>query len=117
LSRHERVDGAIVNKDFQRAIKEAGGIQITHRIAVERETEELFDCGTDELYQETGGRKGDRSSLPKIVQTTYMANEIRATHELNSVSGSYSHDQDERHVQIVEQVKATSKQTRRWLPW
>jgi len=117
LARHERVDGAIVNKDFQKSVKNVGGTKATHREAVETETEELFGCGTAKLYQETGGRKGDRSSLPKEAQTAYIANEIRATYELDAASDSYSHDPDERHGQIVEQVKATSKQTRKWLPW
>jgi len=80
----------------------------TYPQIIEVETEELFGCNTNELYRETGGRKGDRSSLPKEAQTAYIANEIRAAHELNSASNSYGHEPDERHSQIVEQVRETS---------
>jgi hypothetical protein len=117
LARHERVDGAIVNKDFQKSVKDASGSDKTYPEVIRVETEELFDCTVEELYAGTNSRKGNRASLPKEAQTAYIANEIRATHELNAASSSYSHDPDERHGQTVEQVKETSKQTRKWLPW
>lgn len=117
LARHERVDGAIVNKDFQKSVKNASGSDKTYPEVIRVETEELFDCTVEELYASTNSRKGNRSSLPKEAQTAYIANEIRATYELDAASDSYSHDPDERHGQTVEQVKATSKQTRKWLPW
>jgi hypothetical protein len=42
------------------------------RKAVVAETQELFDCTIDELYEGTRGKKGARSSLPKKAQKAYL---------------------------------------------
>lgn len=85
LVQQERVDGAIVNKDFNKAIKDSGGSNTAYGRAVQAETQELFDCDVEQLYQETGGRKGDRSTLPKEAQKAYIVNETLSTHRLNDL--------------------------------
>lgn len=97
---------------------DAGGDRRTYSKVVRAETQELFDCGVDELYEATGGRKGDRSTLPKEAQKAYMVNETLAgyrLHELEPPSPSASEPHDDH--QIVEAVRDTSKSVRRWLPW
>ncbi len=91
LAQQERVDGAIVNKDFNKAIKDSGGSNTAYGRAVQAETQELFDCDVDQLYKETGGRKGDRSTLPKEAQKAYIVNETLSTHRLNNTQ--YEGDQ------------------------
>jgi hypothetical protein len=119
LTPHERVDGAIVHKDFQKAIKDSGGSKDAYPQAVKAETRELFDCGVDELYEQTGGKKGNRSTLPKEAQKAYIASEIRATYELNDLDRSDCHhsDSDEHDRQIVATVREAAQETRKWLPW
>jgi len=86
-------------------------------MAVETETQELFDCDTEELYRQTGGRKGDRSSLPKEAQKAYIVSEVRSTHELE-MSEFYDCDNPNQvDAKIVETVRASARETRKWLPW
>lgn len=97
---------------------DAGGDRRTYSKAIRVETQELFDCGVDELYEATGGRKGDRSTLPKEAQKAYMVSETLAGYrlrELESPSLSASEPRDDH--QIVETVRDTSKSICRWLPW
>lgn len=118
LTRHERVDSATVNKDFTKAIKDAGGSNRAYPRAVREETQALFDCGVDELYEETGGRKGDRSTLPKEAQKAYMVSETLSAHRLNhEVRGQNHGSQRDQDDQIVEAVRDTASSVRRWLPW
>lgn len=51
----ERVDGRTVRKDFARSIDEAGGSEAAYGVSTERITRELFDCGSKEMYESTGG--------------------------------------------------------------
>lgn len=118
LARRERVDGATVFKDFTKSIKDAGGSNRAIPRSVEAETQELFDCDTAQLYEQTEGKKGDRTSLPKEAQKAYMVNETLAKHEIDfSKESDYTSNQDERDGRIVETVRAVSKNTRKWLPW
>lgn len=117
LSRRQRVDGATVNKDFRDAIHRSGGSQKAYPKAVNAETRELFDCTVEDLYQATGGKKGDRSSLPKEAQKAYIASEIRATHELELSEFYDCENPSQVDTKIVETVKVTARETRKWLPW
>ncbi len=117
LSERQRLDGKIVHKDFQNAIKSSGGSQAAYPRAVQTETQELFDCNVKQLYNQLGGREGDRSTLPKDVQKAYAATEIRASYELKATSDSFSRHPEQRDDQIVETVRESAKQTRKWLPW
>lgn len=67
---------------------------------------ELIQLGLEQLL----------STLPKEAQKAYIASEIRATHELNQ-SECYSCGPDQRDDEIVETVRESAKQTRKWLPW
>lgn len=115
LAQQERVDGAIVNKDFNKAIKDSGGSNTAYGRAVQAETQELFDCDVDQLYKETGGRKGDRSTLPKEAQKAYIVNETLSTHRLNNTQ--YEGDQRQKDNAIAEDVADTARKVRRWFPW
>ncbi|MEM7771000.1 MAG: hypothetical protein AAF327_10860, partial [Cyanobacteria bacterium P01_A01_bin.37] len=116
--RRNRVDGAIVNKRFNQSIKANGGNGDVYQDAAVTETEELFDCTVKDLYQQTGGKKGRRDTLPQPAQEAYMVNESLAANELERQTGTIGgEDQDEVNSKIVESVRQTSKQTRGWLPW
>jgi hypothetical protein len=82
LTRRERVDGATVRNDFTKTIQDKGGDEKAQRDSTEAMTRALFDCNTQELYQGTGARKGDRSTLPKEAQKAYIVGETVATHDL-----------------------------------
>jgi chemotaxis receptor (MCP) glutamine deamidase CheD len=71
ITLHQPVDGATVYKDFTKSVKAAGGSERLRRAkryrviprAVQAETQELFDCNINELYEDTGGKEGGRSGL------------------------------------------------------
>lgn len=116
--KRKRVDGAIVNRRFNKAIHENGGRGQVFADAVIAETDELFSCGVNELYQATGGKRGDRSSLPQPAQEAYMVNESLTAHELERMVGTLGgEDQDEVNGRIVGIVRQEAKQTRKRLPW
>jgi ubiquitin C-terminal hydrolase len=115
LTPHQRVDGATVNQDFNKSIKRVGGSNNAYGRAVQAETQELFDCDVDQLYNATGGRKGDRSTLPKEVQKAYVVNESLSTHRLNGTE--YKGSQKQKDDAIVEDVQDTATRVRQWLPW
>lgn len=118
LTPRERVDGACTNKDFSRAIKDAGGSDRAYARAVRAETQELFDCGVDELYEGTGGKKGDRSSLPRDAQKAYMVSETLSTYRIRGEHmDSDQGSQSKRDAEIVESVRDTAEHVRKWLPW
>jgi hypothetical protein len=117
LTPHERVDGATVFKDFTKSIKGVGGSNRAISGAVEAETQELFNCSTEDLYKQTGGKKGNRSTLPSEAQKAYMASEIRATHELGRTEFYDCENPDQVDRKIVSTTRAAAKETRKWLPW
>ncbi len=86
--------------------------------AAEAETHQLFGCSTDELYKGTGGKKGDRSTLPAPAQEAYAATEVLAKHALNQVAqdnkGGTQGMKDDR---VVEVVSDTAGWVRKWLSW
>ena len=117
-SRRKRVDGAIVNRRFNKAISDNGGDEEAHRQSAIAETDELFGCSVRELYQATGGKRGDRSTLPQPAQEAYMVNESLTAHELERMVGTIGgEDQDEVNGRIVGMVRQEAKKTRFRLPW
>jgi hypothetical protein len=116
LVKRERVDGAIVNKDFRAAIDVKGGSEEVYPRATDAITTELFDMRSKDLYRSVGGKPGRRETLPKEAQKAFIAAEIQATH---AISGTelYSDDQDTIDACIVETSRAAGKKTRKWLPW
>lgn len=79
-------------------------------------TRELFDCSVDELYQETGGKKNNRSTLPKEAQKAYIVGETVATHDLND-AGQFQGNQDQVNRQVEGTVRDSSKKVRKLFPW
>lgn len=117
LSKRRRVDGAIVNRDFREAIHRSGGSQNAYPDAVIAETEELFGCSVRKLYEATGGKKGNRATLPEAAQKAYMASEIRATHELDQSEFYDCENPQQVDQKIVSTTRAAARETRKWLPW
>ena len=116
--KRRRVDGATVNRRFNKAIKDNGGGSLCYRDAVVAETRELFDCKVEELYRETGGKPRDRSTLPQPAQEAYMVNESLAANELERQIGTIGGEsQKEVDDKIVASVRQTSKHTRSLLSW
>ncbi|OLP16612.1 hypothetical protein BST81_20670 [Leptolyngbya sp. 'hensonii'] len=110
-----RVDGATVRKDFTRTIQDKGGDSRTQAHATERMTRRLFGCGTDELYEETEGRRGDRTTLPQDAQSAYIVGETAATHRLKATD--IDGNKRERHQQIIDTVEDASEQVKGIFPW
>ncbi|WP_250565060.1 hypothetical protein [Adonisia turfae] len=114
----KRVDGAIVNRRFNKAIKDNGGAGKVYRDAVIEETRELFGCDVLELYESVGGKRSDRSTLPQPAQEAYMVNESITANELERYIGTIGgEDQAEVNERIIGVVRQQSQQTRKWLPW
>ncbi|WP_008309000.1 hypothetical protein [Leptolyngbya sp. PCC 6406] len=114
----KRVDGAIVNKRFTQSIWDNGGAGDVFQRSVVEETRELFDCTVNDLYRETGAKKGCRETLPQAAQEAYMVNESLAANELERQVGTIGGEsQDDVNDRIVTSVRQVSKNTRRWLPW
>ncbi len=123
LLKHERVDTATVYKDFQQSMIDKAVSPEGRRRAAAAETQTLFDCTIDELYEGTGGKKGVseapptevRSSLPKEAQKAYMVNEVISTNRIKE--SQFGGNQKHRDDQVVETVQETAQQTRKWFPW
>lgn len=115
LTKRERVDGAIVNKDLNRTIKQKGGSGGVYRRSTEAMTNELFDVGTDELYEATGGTKNQRGTLPKAAQKAFIVGESVADFDLKETDVQGNSRQ--KNEQIVDSVKKSGKKVRKWLPW
>ncbi|MBE9068603.1 hypothetical protein IQ260_18310 [Leptolyngbya cf. ectocarpi LEGE 11479] len=114
----KRVDSATVFKRFTKSVQDNGGDQTAYRESIVEETKELFDCDVDELYIQTGGKRGRRDTLPQPAQEAYMVNESISANELERHIGTIGGDsQEEVNDQIKAVVRNQSKQTRRWLPW
>ena len=114
----KRVDGATIYKRFSAAIDGNGGGPQSYRKAVRAETKELFDCTVRELYQQTGGKFRDRSTLPQPAQEAYMVNESLTANELESQIGTLGGEtQEEVDDKIAGIVREQAKQTRKWFPW
>ncbi|MEM9808153.1 MAG: hypothetical protein AAF959_23040 [Cyanobacteria bacterium P01_D01_bin.56] len=114
----KQVDGVIVFKRFTKTIQANGGDQDAYRFSIEAETNELFDCSVKELYDETGAKRQDRSTLPQPAQEAYMVNESLSANELERQEGTIGGEsQEEVNAQITGVVRQQAKQTRKWLPW
>lgn len=110
-----RVDGVTVRKDFTQTIKAKGGSNRAYGRATARMTEELFGCTTDELYEHTGARAGDRSTLPQDAQTAYVVGEVAATHRLKNTE--IAGNQQQRDEQVVDTVQESSREVKGLFPW
>jgi len=69
-----------------------------------------------DLYRETGGKRGDRTTLPAEAQKAYMVGETVATHDLKQ-AGKFDGNQQQVNRQIEGTVKDSSKKVRKLFPW
>ena len=114
----KRFSGAIAFRRFTDTIKANGGDETCDIDAIVTETQELFDCGVNELYEETGGKPNRRDTLPHEVQQAYTVNESLSAYELERMEGTIGgENQTEVNNKINAVVREQSKQTRKWLPW
>jgi len=79
-------------------------------------TEELFGCQPEELYDGTGSKRGDRSTLSKEAQKAYIVGETVATHNLRSTTIKGS-TQDDKNAEIADTVRQSSRKTKGLFPW
>jgi hypothetical protein len=110
-----RADGATVRKDFTGTIKGKGGSDQAIARSTNKMTEEIFGCKTNELYEKTNGRRGDRTSLPQDAQSAYIVGETAATHRLKDLNTSGN--QQQRDAQIVDTVQDSAKEVKGLFPW
>jgi hypothetical protein len=115
LTKRERVDGATVRRDFNQAVKDSGGDKEAQAKSTVAMTEELFGCKPKTLYEQTGGKVGDRSTLPKEAQKAFIVGETVATHDLKAkeITGN----QQQKNQQIVDTVSDSGKKARGLFPW
>ena len=116
IASRRRVDGAIVNQDFRKAIQDKGGdsqAQVDSSVAM---SQELFDMNPRQLYHETGGKPYNRSTLPKEAQKAYIVGEIAATHDLNEKEIE-ARSQRRVNAEITDTVRESGKKARRLFPW
>jgi hypothetical protein len=114
-SKGDRVDGASVRKDFTKAIQEKGGDGRGQAKATEAMSQGLFGCRTKQVYEVTGGKSGDRSTLPPEVQKAYLVGETVATHAIRDKD--YAGSQEEINDGIAETVEETTFGIARLFPW
>lgn len=118
LANRERSTGVTVFRKFTDSIKANGGDADAIIDSITAETQELFGCDVRDLYEATGAKRNDRSTLPEIVQRSYIANESLSSFELERMEGSIGGEsQSENNDRIVGTVRQVSRATRKWLPW
>lgn len=115
LPERQRVDGATVRRNFSKAIADKGGNDAAQAKSTEVLTREVMGCGTKELYERTGAKKSDRSSLPERAQEALMTGEIAAAHDLRA--SDVEGEQSERNGQIVAIVRGAGRKVRKLFPW
>lgn len=111
-----REDGKLIREDFEQTLKDVGGSRRIYGRATETMTNRLFDCTTQELYEQTGSKKRDRSSLPRSAQRAYMAGETAAIEDLQE-HGPYGGTDRERDNQIDNQVAESSDKVHGLFRW
>jgi len=79
-------------------------------------SQELFDLPPKQVYEVTGGKAYDRSTLPPEIQAAWMAGEVIATHGIQSEQIYYTAP-DKVDNQLKESARAHGKATRKWLKW
>ena len=104
-----------MRKNFTQTIKDKGGSRRCYQDSTEVLTKEVLGCETSKLYEETGAKPGDRSTLPERGQEALMTGEIIATYDLKEkdISGT----EKERNQKIVESVRDSGQKTRKLFPW
>lgn len=114
--RQERVDGAIVNRDYRKAIQDKGGDKQGQIDSSNALSQEIFDVTPGQLYRSTGGKAYNRSTLPKEAQKAFIVGETIATHDLQGkeITGT---SQREVNLEIADTVRESGKKVRKLFPW
>ncbi|MEM9215663.1 MAG: hypothetical protein AAGD25_15150 [Cyanobacteria bacterium P01_F01_bin.150] len=115
----QRVDGAIIRKDFTKAVKDCGGDADAQADSTVAMNQELFDCNPKELYQQTGAKRNQRATLPHEAQKALIVGETVATHDLKAANeaGEFEGSQPQVNQKIEGKVRESSKKVRKLFPW
>ena len=111
-----RTDGAIVRRKVSAAAIEAGADADGIAAGTEAMTHELFGCSSRQLYKDTGGKRGDRKTLPEVAQEAYVVGEVVATHDLNQ-EGPFQGSQDEKNAQTAGTMGGAGRKVKGFFPW
>jgi hypothetical protein len=107
---HQRVDGAIVNRDLQTEISNRGGTQQTHAKVNAIVTQNTLGCTVKELYDETGSKTGNRAALPAEAQKALIVGDIASQSQMEK-------DDAQGDRQICQSADVGSKAARKLFPW
>jgi hypothetical protein len=110
LVQQQRVDNAVTQKALQSEVHARGGDKLTSKIVNATITSNMLDCSVDQLYRETGGKRGNRATLPAEAQEALMTGDIIARHE---IVGQDAHG----HQQILDAADTGSRKARKLFPW
>lgn len=111
-----RVDGIKARDDLEEAIANKGGNRQCQRQVVEIQTQLVFGCSVDEIYEGSGGKKGNRSTLPDEVQKAYITSDTVTAHAINSLPEA-SGTQEQDNKLIKEQTREVNQKLAGFFPW
>jgi hypothetical protein len=74
IAETRQINGALVNQRFNSALSNYGVDGKGRAMATNAITEATLGCSTSDLYQETGGKKGKRHTLPLSAQEALCSN-------------------------------------------
>lgn len=112
----ERIDGIKARKDLASAVKNKGGDGECQARVVDIQTEQMFGCDLDTLYEGTGGKKGDRSTLPAEAQKAYQASDSVTAHAINNMP-TQKGTQEAKNSKILKKTEQVNKKLSGFFPW
>jgi hypothetical protein len=110
LVQQQRLTGAISNNRLKAEVEQRGGNQTTQRAVNAIVTIEMLDCTPDELYRATGGKRGNRATVPLEAQEALQTGDIGARHEIIETDAQGD-------AQIKEAAHRGAKRARQLFPW
>jgi 23S rRNA pseudoU1915 N3-methylase RlmH len=116
IAETRQINGALVNQRFNSAMSRHGVDGKGRAMATNAITEATLGCSTSELYNETGGTKGKRHTLPLSAQEALSVGEIAATHELNGME-PVEGDQQQKNREVQQACYEAAAKARPLFPW
>lgn len=110
LAEKQRLTGAISNNLLKAEVKKRGGNHKTQAAVNAIVTIETLGCSPSELYPATGGKPGDRSTLPLEAQEALQTGDVAARHEM--VVSDAQGD-----LQLKEAAYRGGSRARKLFPW
>jgi hypothetical protein len=116
ITPHEVVDVRTSTKDLNEALKKKGGDEECFRKTAIAITEETFGCQPKELYQATGAKENDRTSLPKDAQKALISVQTVVTHAIDT-HAVQSNTQPEINSELTGKSREVAQDHRKFFPW